>query len=86
MIACHGPRPLGPPITSAGRRRERQLALSLPDRKPAFEHLVVYGSRCRRAIEQRRPPTSQPSIWPGMPAGSIYPTGYELHELGPQAH
>lgn len=80
-------RPFGPAITSALVDDPRvSWALSLPAPSLVFRQLVDFGSRARRTVEQRLPPTTRPSFWPGMPAGAIYPTGYQLHQLGPQAH
>ena len=60
-------------------------ALGLPSPNAALGSALKLGAAARRQYERRRLPHEQPSFWPGRPAGSLYPQGYTLDQLGPEA-
>lgn len=78
-------RPFAAQITGAliGDDRAR-WALGLPTARLGLTALVRLGSALRQARTRRKPPPSEPSFRPGQPAGSIYPHGYTLDQLGPK--
>lgn len=78
-------RPLAAQITSAlvGDPRVSQ-ALSLPPPNRTIASALGIGGGVRRQVQRLLPAPQQPSFWPGRPAGSIYPTGYSLDDLGPK--
>ena len=59
-------------------------ALSLPAPRPWFGVPLLVGAAGRRRVERLRPPPDRPSFWPGRAAGTVYPTGYTIEQLGPQ--
>ena len=59
-------------------------ALGLPEPPAAVQRIARLAATARRAVVRRQAPPRRPSFWPGMPAGTIYPNGYQLHQLGPQ--
>lgn len=77
-------RPFAAQITSSlvGDARVSE-ALSLPPPNAALGRLIGLGGAARRAYERHRPPGDHPSFWPGRPAGTVYPHGYTLDQLGP---
>lgn len=78
-------RPLAAQLTSALVGDPRvSAALSLPPPNPAITGLTTVGGTLRRHTQRLRPGTTQPSFWPGRHAGSIYPHGYTLDQLGPK--
>lgn len=78
-------RPLAAHITSAlVGDAAVSSALSLPARRRSVAAPLLVGAAVRRQVERLRPPPDRPSFWPERPAGSVYPTGYSLDELGPK--
>lgn len=76
-------RPLAAQITAVFVGDLRVIrALSLPEPRAWVGLPVVLGSKVRRMMQRRQPPEGQPSFWPGRPAGSVYPSGYTLDQLG----
>lgn len=59
-------------------------ALSLPAPSPTAAKILGAGAAVRRRVQARRAGAIQPSFVPGQPAGSVYPTGYVLDDLGPR--
>jgi hypothetical protein len=59
-------------------------ALGLPAPRPALASVLAAAAGLRRLIQRRLPPPVEPSFWPGRPAGTIYPDGYTLDQLGPK--
>lgn len=59
-------------------------ALSLPVPSQLLGWLITAAAAVRRVVQRRSPPSQQPSFWPGRPAGSLYPRGYSLEQLGPK--
>jgi len=60
-------------------------ALGLPRPNPALVGMLWVGSSARKRLERRRAPETDPSFWPGRPAGDVYPNGYALDESGPRS-
>lgn len=80
-------RPLAAQITSAlvgDPAVSRALSLPPPDAK--LGRVLEVGAAGRRLYERHRSPPQQPSFWPGRPAGTVYPQGYTLDQLGPKEH
>lgn len=75
---------LGPPFTTA-LLDERPLtdALGLPRPLPGARVLVRAIYIMRNVITRLRKPSTTPWFVPGRPVSSVYPTGYELADLGP---
>ena len=59
-------------------------ALGLPAPRGWLTGPVRLGSALRRARVRQTPPPREPSFRPGQPAGSVYPHGYTLDQLGPK--
>lgn len=60
-------------------------ALGLPRQGRATKFVLDAGAGLRRFVERRRRPPSEPSFWPGRPAGQVYPHGYQLDQVGPKS-
>jgi hypothetical protein len=77
-------RPITPHITSALIDDARLCAaLNLPSPNPALASTLNIALAARRIVQRVSPPPSQPSFHPGQPAGTVYPHGYVLDQLGP---
>lgn len=59
-------------------------ALSLPPPNRGVVTALGFGGSARRQMQKLLPGPRQPSFWPGRPAGSVYPAGYSLDDLGPK--
>lgn len=59
-------------------------ALGLPPPRTLVSAALSGGAGLRKQIVGLRPPPTRPSFWPGRPAGTIYPGGYDLDEVGPR--
>ena len=60
-------------------------ALGLPAKSRVAAAVIGSAAGLRRVVERRRPPSDDPSFWPGRPAGNVYPHGYQLSEAGPSS-
>lgn len=58
-------------------------ALSLPPPRQSVAFAARAGAAVRRLFQQLLTSPGGPSFWPGRPAGTLYPTGYSLDDLGP---
>lgn len=63
--------------------RAVSAALGLPPPGRVTEAALAAVAAARRQITGRRRPPDRPSFWPGRPAGTVYPQGYQLDQLGP---
>ena len=61
-------------------------ALGLPPPRCAASFLVNGGLHARRLIQRATRPSARPTFTPGQAAGSAYPRGYSLDELGPRTN
>lgn len=87
VLAQRLPRPVrswAPELTSALVNDPAVAqALGLPSTSRGVSAVLRSAAALRRVIERRRPPSADPSFWPGRPAGDVYPHGYQLSEAGP---
>jgi hypothetical protein len=77
-------RPMAAQLTSAlvgDPAVSRTLSLPTPNR--ASLAVVNGAGALRKIIQRRQPPTAEGWFTPGQAAGSVYPGGYDLDQLGP---
>jgi hypothetical protein len=75
----------GPALTSAlFDQPELTDALGLPAPSWPLARLVDGVFLTRKAFRRLRPASAESWFEPGRSAGSVYPQGYSLHQLGPQ--
>lgn len=60
-------------------------ALGLPRAPLAARRLVGLSYRLRNVVTRCRRPPTDPWFVPGRPAGTVYPDGYRLGDLGPSS-
>ena len=60
-------------------------ALGLPRAGRSARRLVDLSYRLRAVVTRRRHPPTEPWFVPGRPAGTLYPDGYRLSDLGPRS-
>ncbi len=77
---------IGPALTSAFLDQpELSSALGLPPAKWPLTRMVDGIFLARNAFHRMQAAPTAPWFIPGRPAGSVYPQGYSLHQLGPLA-
>jgi hypothetical protein len=65
---------------------EISAALGLPAPNPILTGSLRTALAVQRLRRRRSRPPEKPAFTPGQPAGSVYPHGYVLEQLGPPAH
>lgn len=58
-------------------------ALGLRPASKPIQWLADSAARAHGLVQRQRPPRTEPIFTPGQKAGSIYPSGYRLEQLGP---
>ena len=76
-------RRLGAPVTGALLDQRTRAALGLPDPSPALAASLSAALRLRALTDRRAQPPSTPSFESGAPVQDVYPSGYDLSDLGP---
>ena len=78
---------IGPALTSAlFDQTELTDALGLPAPSWPLARLVDGVFLARKVFRRLRPAATESWFEPGRSAGSVYPQGYSLHQLGPPVH
>lgn len=60
-------------------------AVGLPRPNRLLVRAMNLGFAARRSVQQHRRPPVEPSFTPGQRAGTVYPHGYQLDEIGPHS-
>lgn len=75
----------GPAVTSALFEQQVLRSLGLPDPSQALARSIDLIYVARNAKSRMDSAPQAPWFLPGRRAGAVYPQGYDLHHLGPQA-
>ena len=75
---------LGTPVTSALIGESRLAnSLGLPAAHTSLSALIDFGFQVRNLVRRQMKPASAPWFVPGRSVSTLYPGGYNVHDLGP---